>query len=217
MFGFPDYTIRRDEMVETQLRARGITDKRVLAAVRSIRREEFVPEEARDRAYGDEPIPIGFGQTISQPWITAYMAQTLALTGGENILDVGAGSGYHAALLGRLAGKVTSIEIIPELVEYARENLARTGLDQNVTVIRGDGGAGAPDGAPFDAISVAAGAPEVPAHLLDQLKDSGRLVIPVGPLEDQELRLIVKQNGKVESRVVGLCRFVPLRGQHGWR
>lgn len=204
-------------MVEWQLRSRGIDDRRVLDAMAAIPREEFVLPENRSIAYEDAPIPIGHGQTISQPYIAALMAQTLHLSGTEKVLDVGAGSGYHAALLGRLAAEVVSIEIVPELAAYARENLARTGLDRNVMVIEGDGGAGAPEHAPFDAISVAAGAREIPPALIEQLKPSGRLVIPIGSLDDQELQLITRRGGQMETRVVSLCRFVPFRGPQGWR
>ena len=204
-------------MVKRQLRSRGIHDARVLDAMGQIPREEFVREDSRSIAYGDDPVSIGYGQTISQPYMAALMAQTLGLTGTENVLDVGAGSGYHAALLGRLAAKVISIEIVPALAGYARENLARTGFDRNVVVIEGDGGSGAPRHAPFDAVSVAAGARDIPPALIEQLNDSGRLVIPIGSLDDQELRLVTKRGGRIESRVVSFCRFVPFRGQQGWR
>ncbi|MDQ2901564.1 MAG: protein-L-isoaspartate(D-aspartate) O-methyltransferase [Acidobacteriota bacterium] len=212
-----DFAKLRTEMVDKQLRERGIHDERVLAVMGVIPRERFIPEEEWARAYGDEPVPIGYGQTISQPFMTAFMAQALELTGDENVLDIGAGSGYHAAVLGQLAKRVISIEIVPELAQFAQENLVRAGLIRNITVVQGDGGAGFPERAPFDAISVAAGAPDVPPRLLDQLNDPGRLVIPVGPLEDQELRLVTKRGGRIESRVVTLCRFVPLRGAHGWK
>jgi protein-L-isoaspartate(D-aspartate) O-methyltransferase len=203
-------------MVERQLRPRRIRDERVLSAMLQIPREEFVSEPERERAYQDEPIAIGHGQTISQPYITAAMAQALHLRGSENVLDIGSGSGYHAALLGRLARTVTSVEIIPELAEYARQNLARTGLDANVKVICGDGVEAARELAPFDAISVAAGAPAVPAALVEQIAPHGRLVIPVGSMEDQELRVITRNGGALFSRIVSLCRFVPLRGSQGW-
>ncbi|MDQ6665515.1 MAG: protein-L-isoaspartate(D-aspartate) O-methyltransferase [Acidobacteriota bacterium] len=212
-----DFAKLRTEMLDRQLRERGIRDKRVLAAMSGIPRELFIPEQHWAKAYEDEPVPIGHGQTISQPFMTAFMAQALEMTGGESVLDVGSGSGYHAAVLGQLAKCVTSIEIVPELVEFARGNLIRAGLIRNVSVVRGDGGDGFPEQAPFDAISVAAGAPEVPPGLLEQLNDPGRLVIPVGPMEDQELRLVTKRGGQIESRVVTLCRFVPLRGAHGWQ
>ncbi len=213
----PDWVAERERMVERQLRARGIHDERVLQAMGEIPREEFVPAVHRLSAYEDEPLPIGHEQTISQPYMTALMAQELALTGTERVLDIGSGSGYHAAILGALAARVISIEIVPALVEMARRNLERTGRDHNVLVICGDGSAGYPDEAPYSGISVAAGAPDVPSALLEQLAESGRLAIPVGGRADQELRVMTKREGKVESRVAALCRFVPLRGFEGWR
>jgi protein-L-isoaspartate(D-aspartate) O-methyltransferase len=203
-------------MVEAQLCRRGIRDERVLQAMREIPREEFVPAESRLMAYQDEPIPIGRGQTISQPYMTALMAESLALAGTETVLEVGAGSGYAAAVLGTLASRVVSVEIIPALAQLAGENLRRTGRDTNVTVVCGDGSMGYPEAAPFDAISVAAGAPEIPSTLLEQLKDPGRLVIPVGDYGDQELRVVSKRHGRIDYRVAVLCRFVPLRGGEGW-
>jgi protein-L-isoaspartate(D-aspartate) O-methyltransferase len=203
-------------MVEAQLCRRGIRDERVLQAMREIPREEFVPAESRLMAYQDEPIPIGRGQTISQPYMTALMAESLDLAGTETVLEVGAGSGYAAAVLGTLVARVISVEIIPALAQLAGENLRRTGRDTNVTVVCGDGSMGYPEAAPFDAISVAAGAPEIPARLLEQLKDPGRLVIPVGDYGDQELRVVSKQHGRIDYRVAVLCRFVPLRGGEGW-
>lgn len=212
----PDFLEERDEMVEVQLHRRGIEDPRVLRAMREIAREEFVPPEARLVAYRDDPIPIGHGQTISQPYMTALMAELLELTGTETVLEVGTGSGYAAAVLGALAARLVTIELIPALAELARGNLARTGRGVNVVVICGDGSFGYPPLAPFDAISVAAGAPEVPHTLLDQLKDPGCLVIPVGERNDQELRVVWKRGGRIKSRVATMCRFVPLLGGEGW-
>jgi protein-L-isoaspartate(D-aspartate) O-methyltransferase len=212
----PDWPVEREEMVETQLRRRGIQDRRVLRAMMEIPREEFVPSESRVIAYGDEPIHIGYGQTISQPYMTALMAEVLELTGTEAVLEVGSGCGYAAAVLGALAARVISVEIIPGLVDMARSNLRRTGRDANVTIVQGDGSLGFPPGAPYDAISVAAGAPELPLSLLDQLRDPGRLTIPVGNRDDQELRVVWKQNGRIDYRVATQCRFVPLRGGEGW-
>ena len=203
-------------MVEAQLRRRGIHDERVLQAMREIPREEFVPAESRLLAYQDDPIHIGHGQTISQPYMTALMAESLELAGTETVLEVGGGSGYAAAVLGALAARVVTVEIIPALAQVARENLRRTGRDANVTVECGDGSLGYPKAAPFDAITVAAGAPEIPAALLEQLKDPGRLVIPVGDYGDQELRVVSKLRGRIDYRVAVLCRFVPLRGGEGW-
>lgn len=213
----PDWAAERARMVKEQLRRRGIRDERVLGAIGGIPREEFVPREARVSAYADEPVAIGWGQTISQPYITALMAELLHLEGTETVLDVGAGSGYHAAVLGALARRVVSVEIVPALAAVAADNLARAGCAANVTVVCGDGSHGWPDQAPYDAISVAAGAPAIPPALVDQLCDPGRLVIPVGPMADQNLLVMRKRGGRVESRLAGGCRFVPLRGDRGWQ
>jgi len=204
-------------MVDRQLRRRGIRDPRVLAAMGDISRQEFVPLESRVEAYLDGPVAIGYGQTMSQPYMTALMAEVLEFQGHETVLEIGGGCGYAAAVLGALAARVISLEIVEPLAEQARANLRRTGRDHNVTVISADGSAGYPDGAPYDAISVAAGAPAVPAALLDQLRDPGVLAIPVGEFTDQELRVVRKREGRIESRVATLCRFVPLRGIEGWR
>ena len=212
-----DYSADRQQMLDRQLCARGIRDPRVLDAMSRIPREEFVPESDREAAYWDGPIHIGYGQTISQPFMTALMAQVLKLNGGERVLEVGSGCGYAAAVLGQLAREVVTVELVPELAEIARDNLRRTGFDRNVMVISGDGSWGYPDLAPYWAISVAAGAPDIPASLLHQLDDPGRLVIPVGSHADQELRVITKFRGHIESRVETLCSFVPLLGGQGWR
>jgi protein-L-isoaspartate(D-aspartate) O-methyltransferase len=212
----PDWACERRMMIETQLRRRGIDDARVLAAMAQIPREEFVPVEDRIASYADEPVAIGYGQTISQPYMTALMAAELKLAGTETVLEVGAGSGYAAAVLGALAARVVSVELIPELAELARYNLRRTGRDANIEVIAADGSLGYPPLAPYDAISVAAGAPTVPPALLAQLRDPGRLVIPVGGFDNQELRVIRRHGGQVESRVSTMCCFVPLRGGEGW-
>jgi protein-L-isoaspartate(D-aspartate) O-methyltransferase len=198
-------------MVERQLRGRGIRDERVLAAMLEIPREEFVPQASRANAYADEPLSIGHGQTISQPFMVALMAQSLELDGGEVVLEVGAGSGYHAAVLAALARRVIAVELIPELARLASENLARAGCAPNVTVVAGDGSLGWPECAPYDAISVAAASLDVPTALLAQLKDGGRMAIPVGASSEQELRLIRKEGGAVHSRLAAYCRFVPLR------
>lgn len=204
-------------MVDTQLRQRGIRDERVLAAMLEIPREEFVPPESRLEAYQDGPILIGEGQTISQPYMTALMAESLELRGTERVLEVGAGCGYASAVLGALAARVTTLEIIPKLVQQARDNLRRTARDGNVRVVAGDGSGGFAEAAPYDAISVAAGAPEIPAALVEQLNDPGILVIPVGAIDDQELRVLTMRGGHVDCRVPTLCRFVPLRGGEGWQ
>jgi protein-L-isoaspartate(D-aspartate) O-methyltransferase len=213
----PHWSSERYRLVERQLRRRGIRDERVLHAMLRIPREEFVPPEARLSSYQDEPVYIGYGQTISQPYMTALMAELLELEGSEAVLDVGAGSGYHAAVLGALAARVVSIEIIPALAAVAEDNLKRTGCGANVTVVCGDGSLGCAEMGPYDAISVAAGAPDVPDGLVEQLRDPGRLVIPVGPLEDQELLVICKRAGRIDRHVAAYCRFVPLRGDSGWQ
>lgn len=212
----PDWEFEREQMLEMQLRRRGIRDERVLRAMGQIPREEFVPPEHRLLAYSDEPIHIGYGQTISQPFMTALMAQELELCGDETILEVGAGCGYAAAVLGALGARVFTVEIIPALVAQARANLRRARRDGNVTVVQGDGSMGYSPAAPYDAISVAAGAPDVPQSLIDQLNDPGRLAIPIGDRDEQELRVVWKSHGRIDYRVSTHCRFVPLRGGEGW-
>jgi protein-L-isoaspartate(D-aspartate) O-methyltransferase len=202
-------------MVERQLRRRGIHDERVLAAMAAVPRERFVPPRERSRAYRDGALPIGSGQTISQPYMVARILQELGLDGDERALDVGTGSGYQAAVLARLAQEVHSIERIPELAEQARRNLEAAGID-NVDVHVGDGSRGLPDRAPFDAIAVAAAAPDVPKALYDQLKVGGRLVVPVGKRHGQRLEVIVRSpEGPAVIRSVP-CRFVPLLGEEGF-
>ena len=203
-------------MIDQQLVRRGIGDRRVLDAMAAIPREDFVPVQLREDAYSDQPLPIGFGQTITQPYMTALMAEMLELRGDEKVLDVGTGSGYHAAVLGALARRVVSIERIPELCVLARANLLRLGLDRNITVLCGDGSLGVPEEAPFDAISVAAASPHTPAALIDQLGDPGILVIPVGSRDEQDLRIVRKENGRITTRISSGCRFVPLVGSQGW-
>jgi protein-L-isoaspartate(D-aspartate) O-methyltransferase len=203
-------------MVESQLVKRGIRDARVLRAMSSVPRELFVPGEHSASAYSDAPLPIGWDQTISQPYMVAFMAEALELRGDEKVLDVGTGSGYHAAVLASLAPYIYSIEVIPELAEQARRNLRQARVE-NVLVIGGDGSRGYPEAMPYDAISVAAAAPDIPAALLDQLADPGRLVIPVGTKADQDLRVVWKHRGEINSRMATPCRFVPLVGEQGWR
>jgi protein-L-isoaspartate(D-aspartate) O-methyltransferase len=203
-------------MVEQQLRDRGIRDHHVLRAMGEIPREQFVPPDERVSAYADAPVPIGFGQTISQPYMTALMAELLELAGRETVLEVGSGCGYAAAVLGAMAARVLTVEIVPPLARLARENLHRTWRDDNVTVIDGDGSCGFRAHAPYDAISVAAAAPDIPIALIEQLNDPGVLIIPVGE-PDQELRVVRKRRGRIDYSVATLCRFVPLRGGEGWR
>ncbi|TMK68578.1 MAG: protein-L-isoaspartate(D-aspartate) O-methyltransferase [Actinobacteria bacterium] len=202
-------------MVQQQLRGRDIADERVLAAMERVRRELFVPPELRDRAYEDAALPIGSGQTISQPYMVARICEALALTGRERVLDVGTGSGYQAAVLAELAAEVDTIERIPELAERARENLATAGYER-VRVHVGDGTRGVPERAPFDAIAVAAAAPDLPQLLYEQLEPRGRLVVPVGRRRAQRLELVVRSpEGPAVIRSVP-CRFVPLVGEQGF-
>jgi protein-L-isoaspartate(D-aspartate) O-methyltransferase len=211
------YERSRYDMVRVQLEGRGIRDARVLAVMGALPRELFVAEDDAACAYSDCPVGIGYGQTISQPYMTALMCQKLELRGHEIVLDVGTGSGYHAAVLASLARIVYSIEVIPELVDQARRNLDAAGLGGRVKLIRGDGSKGYAEAAPYDAISVAAAAPDVPPSLLEQLADPGRLVIPVGSREEQDLRVVRKCSGKIDWRVATMCRFVPLVGDEGWK
>ena len=202
-------------MVQRQLRERDVTDERVLAAMERVPRELFVPEQLRDRAYDDAALPIGSGQTISQPYMVAKICEALALHGDEHVLDVGSGSGYQAAVLAELAAKVDTIERIPELADFARANLAAAGYDQ-VRVHVGDGTRGVPERAPFDAIAVAAAAPRLPQTLYDQLEPRGRLVVPVGRFGVQRLEVIVRSpEGPAVLKTVP-CRFVPLLGEEGF-
>jgi len=206
---------RREEMVRTQIERRGIRDPRVLAAMRAVPRHLFVPPRLRDEAYSDQALSIGHSQTISQPYIVAAMLSLLELKGEETVLDVGAGSGYQTALLSRLAGDVVAIERIPELADAARERLQRLGCD-NVRVRVGDGTGGFPEEAPFDAIVVGAGSPEVPRPLIRQLAEGGRLVIPVGDRSLQRMCLVRKEGGRVRTEDGIGCVFVPLIGEYGW-
>jgi protein-L-isoaspartate(D-aspartate) O-methyltransferase len=202
-------------MVERQLRRRGIRDERVLAAMGRVPRELFVPAHERRRAYADSALPIGFGQTISQPYVVAAMCELLGLSGDEHVLDVGTGSGYAAAVLAELADRVVSVERISELASRARVALAAAGHPE-VEVRVGDGSLGAPDRAPFHAIAVAAAVPDVPPALYEQLAEGGRLVLPRGPLDGQELVVIVRTpEGPAERRSLP-CRFVPLIGEEGF-
>jgi protein-L-isoaspartate(D-aspartate) O-methyltransferase len=202
-------------MVQRQLRERDIADERVLAAMERVPRDLFVPPEVRDRAYDDVALPIGAGQTISQPYMVARICEALALRGTERVLDVGTGSGYQAAVLAELACEVDTIERIPELAETARANLAAAGY-RNVHVHVGDGTRGLPERAPFAAIAVAAAAPDLPPSLYEQLEPRGRLVIPVGRRRVQRLELVIRSpEGPAVVKSVP-CRFVPLVGEEGF-
>jgi protein-L-isoaspartate(D-aspartate) O-methyltransferase len=201
----------RERMVAEQVEARGVKDPLVLAAMRAVPRHDFVPAAARQDAYGDHPLPIGHGQTVSQPYIVALMTAALGLHGGEKVLEVGTGSGYQAAVLGQMGATVYSIEIVSPLAEEARERMTRLGY-RNVFVRAGDGYKGWPEVAPFDAIVVTAAAPKVPEPLKEQLKDGGRLIIPVGD-KDQELMLITRRGESYEERRVQPVVFVPMTGE----
>jgi protein-L-isoaspartate(D-aspartate) O-methyltransferase len=210
-----DATVARAEMVERQLRRRGISDERVLAAMGRVPRELFVPENMRRYAYDDSALPIGHRQTISQPFVVATICSLLALEGDERVLDVGTGSGYQAAVLAELAAEVVTIERIATLADAARARLAGAGYGE-VDVRVGDGSTGVPGRSPFDGIAVAAAAPSVPRALYDQLVDGGRLVVPRGSRHGQELVLVVRTpSGPVERRSIPV-RFVPLVGDEGF-
>jgi protein-L-isoaspartate(D-aspartate) O-methyltransferase len=212
-----DLQRKREHMVERHLRRRGVTDARILDAFRAVPREAFVPEELVPYAYDDTPLPIGEGQTISQPYIVALTIQALLLKGGERVLEIGTGSGYAAAILGQIAKEVYTVERIPELAANATERLARAGA-KNVHLLCGDGTLGWRDHAPYDAIAVAAGGPRVPEALVAQLAIGGRLVVPVGPDEDSQKLVRVVRENESEARRENLAdvRFVPLIGEQGW-
>jgi protein-L-isoaspartate(D-aspartate) O-methyltransferase len=207
---------RRDRMVARQLEARGIADRRVLDAMRRVSREQFVPADLQREAYDDGPLPIGAGQTISQPYIVALMLETAQIRATDRVLEIGAGSGYAAALMSLLAERVIAIERQPELAERARTTLERLGC-RNVEIHCADGSAGWPEAAPFDAILVAAGGPRVPEVLRAQLAEGGRLVMPVGA-SHLEQRLVKVTRSDDTYREEDLCgvSFVPLIGTHGW-
>ena len=204
------------DWVERQLRARGIDDERVLAAMAAVPRELFVPEELRSHAYDDGALPLAFGQTVSQPFIVAFICQALAVGPGDRVLDVGTGSGYQAAVLAELAREVHSVERLPELAERARGALAAAGYAERVVVHVGDGTLGDPEHAPFTAIAVAAAAPDVPSTLYGQLEPHGRLVLPVGNRHDQLLERVVRGADRPKVTRSVPCRFVPLVGREGF-
>jgi protein-L-isoaspartate(D-aspartate) O-methyltransferase len=213
-----DFVGEREEMVERQLRRRGIRAPEILDAFLSVPREAFVGDSHAHLAYGDHPLPIEAGQTISQPYIVALMVQAAAIKPGDTVLEIGAGSGYAAAVIGRIAASVVAIERQQTLVTAARERLQRLGYD-NVEIVEGDGTTGAPDRAPFDAILAAASGSHVPRPLVEQLAPGGRLVMPVGgPGAVQELVKLTKQaDGILKQESLGAVRFVPLIGEEGWK
>jgi len=207
------YEAEREAMVRYQIEVRGIKDRRVLKAMRRVPRHLFVPPEYRDAAYEDRPLPIGEGQTISQPYIVALMTESLGLTGRERVLEIGTGSGYQAAVLAELAREIYTVEIVPSLAARARELLERLGCE-NVHVRSGDGFFGWPEAAPFDAVILTCAAPRVPERPLQQLKDGGRMVLPLG--EDpffQSLVLITKKGEGFEQRPITGVVFVPMTGE----
>jgi protein-L-isoaspartate(D-aspartate) O-methyltransferase len=212
---FDRFSAERENMVQTQLVARGICDQRVLSAMARVPRHEFVSERYRDQAYGDHPIPIAEGQTISQPYIVALMLEVLNLEPSAKVLEVGTGSGYMTALLAELAAQVYSVERHARLARQAKDTLARLGY-HNVTVLVGDGTQGLADFAPYDGIVVSAAASQIPAALIDQLGEEGRMVIPVGPPEAQELQLVIKHAGRPVVHRLDGCRFVPLVAGEGY-
>jgi protein-L-isoaspartate(D-aspartate) O-methyltransferase len=209
------FEVLRREMVALQIRDRGVRSERVLSAMSAVPRHEFVPANQTAAAYSDQALSIGDGQTISQPYVVAAMTQALTLTGPERVLEIGGGSGYQAAVLSVLAREVIAIEFVPQLAAAARERLARLGYS-NVRFEQGDGSLGWPARAPYDAILVAAAAPEIPIPLVEQLAEGGRLVIPVGAVEEQNLVRVVKRGDQTFQETLFACRFVPLRGRHGW-
>lgn len=204
----------RERLVET-LRQKGIRDLAVLRAFEMTPRHAFVPTGLRHRAYEDAPLPIGSGQTISQPWVHARYLELLRLTGKERALEIGTGSGYQTVLLAHLVAQVFSIERIPALLTQAQANIQRAGVN-NVSLLLGDGSIGWRDYAPYDVILVSAGSPSMPQPLLDQLADGGRLLIPIGDRDEQRLVLAERRNGHIELRDEAPVRFVPLLGSHGW-
>ena len=206
-----DFTQARARMVETQIRARGVKDQKVLAAMLKVERHKFVPESMRPFAYTDRPLPIGEGQTISQPYIVALMTESLRLKRDEKVLEIGTGSGYQAAVLAELAREVYTIEIVEKLASTAKKRLESLGYN-NITVKAGDGYIGWEEHAPFDAIIVTCAPPYVPKPLLEQLKEGGRMVIPVGEFY-QELELLEKKEGKIKTTTIAPVRFVPMTGK----
>ncbi|MFH0982334.1 MAG: protein-L-isoaspartate(D-aspartate) O-methyltransferase [Planctomycetota bacterium] len=211
---FPWASLRR-EMVEVQLLGRGIRDRHVLEAMGGLPREEFVSADQRAAAYEDRPLPVGPGQTISQPYIVAYMTEKLEVSPGDRVLEVGGGTGYQAALLSMMGAQVVALEIDPRLVQEAEARLARLNI-KGVRFIRGDGTLGYPDLAPYDRIIVTAGAPRVPPALVHQLREDGRLIMPVGGPAQQILVCVIRNREGTTEHPLIPCRFVKLVGEQGW-
>jgi len=211
-----DLDAARNRMVIQQLESRDIADPRVLQAMRQVPRHLFVPESRQSEAYQDRPLSIGYGQTISQPYIVGYMTAALGLAGSEKVLEIGTGSGYQAAVLSQVAARVITIECIPELADAAKKALAELGYD-NVEVFVGDGSAGWAEEAPYDAIMFTAAAPEIPPPLRDQLAEGGRLVGPIGSRYDQVLVRMHRGASEWKTEMLKAVIFVPLVGEHGWQ
>ena len=216
MTGTDPWESARERMVATQIAARGVGDEQVLAAMRRVPRHLFVPAEVRGSAYSDYPLPIGHGQTISQPYIVAMMTSLLQIQPDDHLLEIGSGSGYQAAVLGILAREVISIERIPEVAQLARKNLADAGIT-NVPVVIGDGTLGFPGGAPYDGVLITAATPSIPSPLVEQLAEGGRLVAPVGSRDLQELVRLTRKGHDLTRESFGGVVFVPLLGEHGWK
>lgn len=210
-----NYELSRKAMVDLQCRARGVREERVLAALLKVPRHEFVQGALKERAYDDYPLPVGEGQTISQPYMVALMTECLRLSGEERVLEIGTGSGYQAAVLAELALEVYTIERFEDLAQRARLVLEELGY-QNVQAVVGDGSEGYPDAAPYDRIIVTAAAPDITRPWLDQLKDGGRLVVPLGDRWSQNLTIVTKRGDKTSQETICGCVFVPLVGKHGW-
>ncbi len=210
-----DYGKLRKEMVEYQLKSRGIRDRKVLDAFLRVEREKFVPPEMKETAYDDTPLPIGEGQTISQPYIVALMTEALKLEGNEKVLEVGTGSGYQAAILAEIGCEVYSVERIPSLAEKAKKVLEQLGYKVNIKI--GDGTLGWEEFAPYDRIIVTAAGPDIPKSLISQLQDGGKLIMPVGDYFSQELILLTKKGKRLIKENLGGCQFVPLKGKEGWK
>ncbi len=215
-----DLSNARERLVASLLRRGYIVSPQVEKAMRTVPREEFLPMDLRDEAYIDTPLPIGDGQTISAPHMVAIMVEKLDLVPGLDVLEIGAGSGYHAAVVAEAispGGHVYTMERLPSLAEFAQDNLRRTGYDKTVTVVVGDGSKGLPEHAPYDRIFVACGAPDIPQPLVDQLKVDGEMLIPVGERYYQDLIKVVRRKDGITKENHGGCVFVPLVGEHGYR